>query len=422
MSIDPQAYGIYYKRLMPFKSLFNWLNHNDSGNPTRLFHNREWALTVGDAYVRWNSYNSADDFKKEICRINPSRFEIGAVYSGRPRDKKTIRAALFQPVLRELVFDIDMTDYDEIRTCCSGKSICKRCWGYMASACDVLDHVLRNDFNFKHVLWVFSGRRGIHCWVSDAEAMRLTDEERKAIISYLEVVKGTGDKRVNTRFGKSTSSPHPMLGEALDILAERFPELILDDQDCFASKEGWETLLKLLPQDETDHVIRRLREKWEEEEDEGENVSSSEKWKDLRSEGKKMSKEIRRKEFLQIAMEDIILQYMYPRLDMEVTKKRNHLLKAPFCVHPDTGNICVPIDPAKVHEFDPHGVPTIHQLIEELNHIKPAESNVDGEHHSDWEQTSLRPYVQMLDKHVQPILRETHRANKGSSAQPRDLL
>lgn len=39
----------------------------------------------------------------------------------------------------------------------------------------------------------------------------------------------------------------------------------------------------------------------------------------------------------QKAIEDIILQYTYPRIDAEVSKHRNHLLKAPFCVHPGTG-------------------------------------------------------------------------------------
>lgn len=82
MSIDFQAYTVYYKRLLPFKSLFAWLNHQHA--PTRLFTHREWAFTVsGDVYLRWNSFDTVDDFKKEVLRLNPSRFEIGAVYTGK---------------------------------------------------------------------------------------------------------------------------------------------------------------------------------------------------------------------------------------------------------------------------------------------------------------------------------------------------
>ena len=67
------------------------------------------------------------------------------------------------------------------------------------------------------------------------------------------------------------------------------------------------------------------------------------------------------------AMEDIILQYTYPRIDVEVSKHRNHLLKAPFCVHPKTGRICVPLDPASIDSFDPERVPTVGQLLQELD-------------------------------------------------------
>ena len=281
-SATPEVMLAFYKRLYPFNSLFNWLNHDHS--PNRFFTQREFAFTLeNDVYLRYNSFKDADDLKKQIENLNPSRFEIGAVYNARvsaqrrtnppflmtlpqPKDKKSLRPGHLQPLKRELVFDIDMTDYDSIRTCCSGKGICKRCWGFIAAAVMILDKILREDFGFNHILWVYSGRRGIHCWVSDREAMDLTDDQRRAIMGYLEVIKGGKEqtKKVNVRGHArdkdATKTLHPSLRNSLTGLSEEyFAGLILEDQDCLAYEQGWTVFLELLPDKE---VAENLRKEW----------------------------------------------------------------------------------------------------------------------------------------------------------------
>ncbi|KAF9055523.1 prim-pol domain-containing protein [Hymenopellis radicata] len=394
---SPEALSIFYSRLYPFKSIFTWLNHQHA--PTKLFSNREFAFTLpGDVYLRYNSFTTADELKKQVIKYNPTRFEIGPTYTHKPRDRRTLQPGKFKPLQRELVFDIDMTDYDPIRTCCSDAGICKRCWAFISAAVRVLDKSIRDQFGYQHLIWIYSGRRGIHLWISDPEAMELTDDERRAIVGWLTVVqpgKESG-KKVNVRFG-SKALP-PSLGGIIKDLANIFSDLILADQDCFASEEGYEALLQLIPDAS---IVHTLRTKWSADPDR----SSSDKWDDFRALVKKASD----RATLSAAMEDIVLQYTYPRLDAEVSKKRNHLLKAPFCVHPKTGRVCVPVDPAKVEEFDPDTVPTVGQLLDELNRLNKPEHAEEGAGDEDWLLTSLRPYVEMLDNHVARIMEDVRK-------------
>lgn len=102
-----------------------------------------------------------------------------------------------------------MTDYDSVRTCCSGADICRRCWSFIAAAVHVLDAAVRDQFGFSHLLWVYSGRRGIHLWISDKEALDLTDDQRKAIVGWLTVIQGGKEmhKKVNVRLPKHDLPP-----------------------------------------------------------------------------------------------------------------------------------------------------------------------------------------------------------------------
>ena len=56
----------------------------------------------------------------------PFRIDIGAFFDGNVSgNKNKVKDLILTPVEREFVIDIDMDDYDQIRTCCSGKKLCK---------------------------------------------------------------------------------------------------------------------------------------------------------------------------------------------------------------------------------------------------------------------------------------------------------
>ena len=158
----------FYQKLFPFKDFYAWLSYGNI--PKYYFANREFSFTLAsDVYIRFQSFQDADQLKKELVKMNPVKIDIGAVYNIKPKDKKSVQASSFIPMERELVFDIDMTDYDPIRTCCSGAEISLICWNFMTVAIEVLHSALTStelilnldDFGFKHLLWVYSGRRGI---------------------------------------------------------------------------------------------------------------------------------------------------------------------------------------------------------------------------------------------------------------------
>ena len=89
------------------------------------------------------------------------------------------------------------------------------------------------------------------------------------------------------------------------------------------------------------------------------------------------TKDFRGARALEKGLKDIVFAYAYPRLDMEVSKKMNHLLKAPFCVHPKTGKVCVPIDPSEPWEFNPEKVCTVGGFLNQLNNSKTGNTTGD---------------------------------------------
>lgn len=396
---DPEVMRSFYQRLFPWRYLFQWLNH--SPNPTNDFGHREFAFTLqNDAYLRYQSFPTSDHLRKDVLRLNPSRFEIGPVYTTNPRDRKTLRnSAAFKPLAKELCFDIDLTDYDEIRTCCDKANICNRCWQFMTMAIKTVDVALREDFGFRHIMWVYSGRRGAHAWVCDKKVRSMDDQRRRAIAGYLEVIRGGAQsgKKVNVR-----RPLHPHLTRSLDILKTHFQEDVLREQNPWETNEQAEKLLQLLP----DRTLNdSLRKKWAS----SPGRSSASKWADIDAVAKTGASRALDAKALLEAKQDIVLEYTYPRLDIEVSKKLNHLLKSPFVVHPGTGRVCVPIDTRHLEDFDPLGVPTVQSLLQEIDAWNAPDDDADGSQGKpvqDWEKTSLRPYIEQFRTFVLALMKD----------------
>ena len=188
---------------------------------------------------------------------------------------------------------------------------------------------------------------------------------------------------------------------SLDILKAHFQRDVLEAQDPWAESVKAERLLQLLP----DKVLNdSLRKKW----DAAPCRPSVCKWADIDALAKTgASKNLDSKALLE-AKQDVVLEYTYPRLDVEVSKKQIHLLKSPFVIHPGTGRVCVPIDTKRLADFDPLKVPTVTELLGEIDVFdeKATVDKGDAKKSQDYEKTSLRPYVEFFRIYVAGLLRE----------------
>ncbi|XP_014841990.1 PREDICTED: DNA primase small subunit [Poecilia mexicana] len=392
----PDLLPLYYRRLFPFAQYYRWLNYG--GVQKNYFQNREFSFTLkDDIYVRYQSFSSQSELEKEMQKMNPYKIDIGAVYSHRPNQHNTVKSGSFQALEKELVFDIDMTDYDDVRSCCSAADICSKCWTLMTIAIRILDRSLRQDFGFHHLLWVYSGRRGVHCWVCDEAARKLSAAARSAVAEYLSLIKG-GEETVKKVV--LTDPIHPFIRESLTVVERYFPQYALQDQNILGRKESEEKVLALVPED----VKKELQEIFQEER------NPERRWRHIEAQAKKKQTTAKKWQYFE---KEIMLQYCYPRLDVNVSKGVNHLLKSPFSVHPKTGRISVPIDLKDVEKFDPFAVPTISLICEELDRPKADEDEAKSEDAKekeneqdsaekrkirDYKRTSLAKYVKYFDQ------------------------
>ncbi|KAL5290325.1 PRIM1 family protein [Megaselia abdita] len=405
-SILPNVLPIYFKRLFPHKLFYKWLSYGEP-TPSSVFVNREISFTIDDdIYIRYLSFENDAELEKEINSKAPNKIDIGAVFSSRPKHHRSTPRML--PVEREIVFDIDLSDYNPVRTCCQGNSICQKCWKFMVVSVKVLDTAVREDFGFEHIFWVFSGRRGIHAWICDPEARKLDNKARSAFADYMSLITFSSDSKSE---GEQDTIARVTIGDkmhhsvkrALKIIEPHFEEVILIDQNLFGQENGILKLIQVIPDENARKEAEQYLRKFE-------GKSSKEIWdafvKYANSMRTSQSGSVWNRK-LKYIVEEVQIALMYPRLDINVTKGINHLLKSPFVIHPATGKVCVPFSAQAVSKFDPNAVPTINQLLEDINKYdeerKDQNSNDDKSNMKEYRKTGMLKGVKVFEEFLRKM-------------------
>lgn len=257
--------------------------------------------------------------------------------------------------------------------------------------------VITEDFGFNHILWVFSGRRGIHAWICDSSARSLDTPSRAAVAEYLQLISGGQfmKKKVNL-----TDKIHYSVQRALNIISPRFIEIFVEEQNMFGTAERIDKFLGLLPDDTSRNELKLIFDQC---------TKNTDYWKEFVLYVGKQPQTNKKWKY-RLLVEEVMLQYSYPRLDINVSKGINHLLKSPFCIHPKTGKVSIPINPKTIDKFDPLTTPTIHMLIDEVNAYDEKDKQValEGEGIAakkikDYKKTSLNKSLHLFEEFLRSL-------------------
>jgi len=216
-----------------------------------------------------------------------------------------------------------------------------------------------------------------------------------------------------------TTPVHPSLHHAYkDVLRPMFEELILKNQELLVHEAKAKGVLDMVIDTGT---RAKISDEWKRIDskaklDDG-YARSKAKWEVMRShlagQGEQNEKEI-------------VFALMYPRLDINVSKQLNHLLKSPFCVHPKTGKVCVPMDPQTCERFDLDAVPTMNSLVQQIAEMKidlrllKGSSDESKTARKAVKNTSLKEYVTLFEASFLRPLQQSIRLQRRKRKQDGD--
>ena len=349
----------YYAHEFPVEAL-EWLTTRNGDEPVL----REWALD-GDYYKRYVTATDATALRAKLTGMPSLRaLHAGPVWfkACQKPDSSADTLLKFEqphPHRRELIFDIDLNDYDFLdlhegppdpngRPRPLSLEKCDYAWPVAGIAVKILTRILRDQFGFGDFLCCYSGRRGVHLWVLDERAMALDNDGRSAIASFVDLQLSKCKQRASMGQRHFAKTYHLM-----ETAYELFEDVLVAQMGVLCpleAREDFVVRLGLNDQDSMHNLQTEVDYK----------DSGVEAWAYIKT---KVHGQAKRHPkacgWFANRLDETVLAYVWPRIDINVTKGLNHLIKAPFVAHPKTQRIAVPLRRDELLRFQPATAPTL---------------------------------------------------------------
>ncbi|MHA1305623.1 MAG: DNA primase catalytic subunit PriS, partial [Candidatus Heimdallarchaeaceae archaeon] len=249
---------------------------------------------------------------------------IGAVYDRPPSKENPIQKIKW--VRRELIFDLDIDEYDLVRTCgCQGDEFCVECWTLIQDAVIFLEETMREDFGVEEIRWIFSGRRGVHGWILDRDPQYFDQATRTAILNYLSFIQ---DKKRSQSIDEIPNEAKLLRNRIYSIIAKSYLSHTTPEE----LKELADEVKAKLSLNKAKSIISQVRN--------NKNFDYN-TYNMLILDDSNLRKKL---------SHEIILK-RYPRIDRKVTMDTRRVSRIPYSIHRKTGKIAVEIE--DILKFDP---------------------------------------------------------------------
>ncbi len=321
--LTPEVISAYYEKKFPVERFMAFIGLSN-------FKNREFGFVVGEhnRFVRNISFQNTEKMLEFMVKNSVKDAYVGAVFDTPPSKEHPIQKIKWN--YREFIYDIDIDEYDLVRTCgCQGAQYCKECWSLVQDATVFIDKTMREDFGFHDIIWIFSGRRGVHGWVRNPIIQKFDKNQRVAILDYLTFIH---DEKRSQSIDEIPNESKPLRNRIYALTAKSYLEKITPKklhEFGISVNKAKDIIKQVQNSDDFDHTKYNILIP---------NDSAVRK---------KLSSEI-------------ILR-RYPRIDRKVTMDTNRVSRMPYSIHGKTGQIAIEIKDIK--NFYPDSAPTVWEAL-----------------------------------------------------------